>query len=98
MTCCRCWIEVATVQQLDLFPYDVLTPTEREDLLRRIRNAYWSLRNLRGGRFGQAARRRHYRFVANQKKTPAISRRIEKGDFGFSSVLQGAVTSIEAML
>lgn len=56
------------MQQIELFPFDELTTAERKDLLQRIRNAYWSLRNLRGGRFGQAARRRHYRFVASQKK------------------------------
>lgn len=61
-------IKVSSVQQLELFPFEELSATERRDLLGRIRNAYWSLRNLRGGRFGQAARRRHYRFVADQKK------------------------------
>ena len=55
------------MQQLDLFPFNELTLEDRRDLLRRIRNAYWNLRNLRGGRFGQAAMRRHYRFVASQK-------------------------------
>jgi len=61
-------IKVAQVQQIELFPFEELSPAERKDLLGQIRNAYWSLRNLRGGRFGQAARRRHYRFVASQKK------------------------------
>lgn len=59
---------MAQVQQIELFPFEELTSAERKDLLLRIRNAYWNLRNLRGGRFGQAARRRHYRFVASQKK------------------------------
>jgi hypothetical protein len=56
------------VQQLELFSFEELTPQERKDLLHRIRGAYWHLRNLRGGRFGQAARRRHYRYVADIKK------------------------------
>lgn len=33
-----------------------------------IRNSYWHLRNLRGGRFGEARRRKQYRLVAVQKK------------------------------
>lgn len=41
---------------------------ERRKILGEIRRAYGHLRNLRGGRHGQAARRRHYRMVAAQKK------------------------------
>ncbi|MNN28298.1 hypothetical protein D3C81_1418620 [compost metagenome] len=41
------------LQQIELFPFEELSPAERKDLLGQIRNAYWSLRNLRGGRFGR---------------------------------------------
>lgn len=42
-----------------------------------IRNSYWHLHNLRGGRFGEACRRKQYRLVAVQKKTPAVGRRLK---------------------
>jgi hypothetical protein len=54
--------------QLELFPWEVLTLQDKAQIFGDIRRAYWHIRNLRGGRFGQAARRRHYRNVAAQKK------------------------------
>lgn len=54
--------------QLELFPFVALSPEERQAILLTIRQAYWQLRNLRGGRFGQARARRLYRAVAVQKK------------------------------
>lgn len=54
--------------QLELFPFDVLTQQERKTIYGTIRQAYWHLRNQRGGRFGQAKARRLYRAVAEQKK------------------------------
>jgi len=54
--------------QLELFPFEELTISERRQIETDIRNGYWHLRNLRGGRFGQAARRRHYRRIALQKE------------------------------
>jgi hypothetical protein len=54
--------------QLELFPFDVLSDQELQHVCRVIRNHYWYLRNLRGGRFGDARRRKQYRLVADQKK------------------------------
>jgi len=54
--------------QLELFPFDCLTAADRQAIYSLIRNSYWHLRNLRGGRFGQARARKHYRLVACQKK------------------------------
>jgi len=54
--------------QLQLFPWDSLTPADLKNIHSRIRNSYWHVRNLRGGRFSQAALRRHYRMIANEKK------------------------------
>lgn len=54
--------------QLELFPFDTISPADRYSLLQQVRQGYWHLRNLRGGRFGLAARRRHYRFIARIKK------------------------------
>jgi hypothetical protein len=54
--------------QLELFPYDSLTPGERSAVQSEIRRHYWFIRNLRDGRFGQARLRKHYRMVAAQKK------------------------------
>jgi hypothetical protein len=34
----------------------------------RALNEYWHVRNLRGAKWGQAARRRHYRKIAVHKK------------------------------
>jgi len=54
--------------QLELFPFDTLSPAERKAIQISIRQAYWQLRNIRGGRFGQARARKLYRQVAEQKK------------------------------
>jgi hypothetical protein len=54
--------------QLELFPFDELTPGELALICRSIRNSYWQLRNLRGARWGEAKARRYYRIVAVQKK------------------------------
>jgi hypothetical protein len=68
---CRLLIKVGLVQQLQLFPRDELAPEERRLLMSQIRGAYWFIRNLRGGRLGDAPRRNHYRKVA------AIKRRLQ---------------------
>lgn len=54
--------------QLELFPFDALSPAERKAIQISIRQAYWQLRNSRGGRFSQARERRLYRAVAEKKK------------------------------
>jgi hypothetical protein len=56
------------MQQIELFPFEVLSADEVDRVCGRIRNSYWHVRNLRKGRFGQAALRRHYREIAAQKK------------------------------
>lgn len=56
-------------RQLDLFGYYDLTAEQVSEILGEILRHYWFLRNLRGGRFGQAAARRHYRAVAKHKKS-----------------------------
>jgi hypothetical protein len=54
--------------QLELFPFEGLTRAERVGIHAEIRRNYWYIRNLRGGRFGQARLRKHYRLVEVQKK------------------------------
>lgn len=54
--------------QLELFPFDTLSPVERQNIYSLIRNCYWYLRNLRGGRFGQARARKQYRLVEAPKR------------------------------
>lgn len=54
--------------QLELFPYDSLTSEQCTAIYREIRTRYWYIRNLRGGRFGQARLRKEYRRVEVQKK------------------------------
>jgi hypothetical protein len=54
--------------QLELFAFDQLGPAELCRIHTTIRNAYWHIRNLRGGKFGQARLRRAYRVVEVEKK------------------------------
>lgn len=54
--------------QLELFSWEVLSDSERHQIYGDIRNAYWHVRNLRKGRFGQAALRKQYRQIEGQKK------------------------------
>ncbi|AKU20989.1 hypothetical protein ACZ75_05250 [Massilia sp. NR 4-1] len=62
-----CCINIARMQ-LELFPFDQLSTVELRMAFSLIRNSYWHIRNLRGGRFGQGRARSHYRAVARQKK------------------------------
>lgn len=54
--------------QLELFPFDQISPVELANTFRIIRNSYWQLRNLRGARWGEARARKQYRLVAEHKK------------------------------
>ncbi len=54
--------------QLELFPWQYLSASDQVHVLTEIRRSYWHIRNLRNGRFGQAAKRRYYRRIADQKK------------------------------
>lgn len=63
--------------QLELFPFEPVTPGELELIYRSIRHSYWHLRNLRAARWGEAKARKHYRLVAAQKKTPTHGSRIK---------------------
>src|SRR5476649_156987 len=68
-TILQCWrYAIIALMQLELFPFDVLNDLEKQAVFRRIRNHYWYIRNLRGGRFGQARVRKQYRMVQAQKK------------------------------
>jgi exosortase/archaeosortase len=51
-------IDIIALMQLELFPFDALSQQERKTIYSTIRQAYWHLRNQRGGRFGQAKARR----------------------------------------
>ncbi len=53
--------------QLELFPWEPLTPHEKAAAYRSIRNQYWSLRNLRG-EYHEARIRGIYRRIASEKK------------------------------
>ncbi len=54
--------------QLELFAFDHIDSDELFLIRATIRNAYWHIRNLRGGKFGQARLRRAYRLVEGEKK------------------------------
>lgn len=56
------------MHQLELFAFDRLDPAELCSIHTAIRNAYWHIRNLRSGTFGQARLRRAYRLVEGEKK------------------------------
>jgi hypothetical protein len=57
----------SVMQQLELFAFDQIGPAELCRIHTAIRNAYWHIRNLRGGKFGQARLRRAYRLVEVEK-------------------------------
>jgi hypothetical protein len=65
--------------QLSLFPSDILSVAEQGAIFSSIRRSYWHIRNLRGGRFSQAALRRHYREVQRQKNRLQVGG-VEHGD------------------
>lgn len=52
------------MQQLDLVGWQAMDPAEYTAIFVSIRQSYYVLRNLRGGRFGQARARKEYRRVA----------------------------------
>lgn len=54
--------------QLQLIPYEYISPIEMTAMVGEIRQAYWFIRNLRGGKFTQAKLRRYYRKVEAHKK------------------------------
>ena len=54
--------------QLELFAFDSLAPEQLGQIYGTIRNAYWHIRTLRAGVFGQARLRRAYRLVEVEKK------------------------------
>lgn len=61
------FVKIAEMQ-LELFQFDHLSDHEFAHVVGEIRRHYWHIRNLRGGRFGQARLRKHYRDVSHQKK------------------------------
>lgn len=61
------FVKIAEMQ-LELFQFDQLSDHEFARVVGEIRRHYWHIRNLRGGRFGQARLRKHYRDVSQQKK------------------------------
>jgi hypothetical protein len=64
----HCVFDSIAHMQIQLFPYDSLTTDELSKIYADIRRSYWWIRNLRGGRFGQARLRKHYRLVEVKKK------------------------------
>lgn len=53
--------------QLDLIEWNQLSPARYHQVIRLMRAEYWWIRNLRGGKFGQARLRKQYRKVAALK-------------------------------
>lgn len=51
------------MHQIDLIPWNEITPARYQQIVRNIRTSYWYIRNLRGGKFGQARARKEYRKV-----------------------------------
>ena len=54
--------------QLELFPFDDLSESEKRYIIARIRNSYWHIRSLRKADYAQASLRKHYRRVQAEKK------------------------------
>ncbi len=51
------------MHQIDLIPWNEISPGRYQHIVRVIRSHYWYIRNLRGGKFGQARLRKEYRKV-----------------------------------
>jgi len=56
------------MQQLLLFPWNDLSDSEKGRVFDFIRSQYWWIRNLRRWRGSDAARRKAYRVIEDQKK------------------------------
>jgi hypothetical protein len=65
--------------QLELFPFDPLSPDQVRYHCREIRNAYWFIRNSRSIAIGWAVKRRHYRIAEKHKKSLLLAG-FEKGE------------------
>jgi predicted Fe-S protein YdhL (DUF1289 family) len=65
---------IIALMQLELFPWETLTASEKKAIIQEIRNGYWYLRHFRS-HYQQADRRRIYRRIEGKKKTPATGRR-----------------------
>lgn len=51
------------MEQIDLIPWNEISSGRYEQIVRIVRSHYWYIRNLRGGKFGQARARKEYRKV-----------------------------------
>lgn len=51
------------MQQIELISWNEISPARYDQVVRIIRSHYWYIRNLRGGKFGQARARKEYRKV-----------------------------------
>ncbi|WP_428717297.1 hypothetical protein [Undibacterium curvum] len=56
------------MQQLDFFGYVYLSVAEKQQIYKIIRAHYWTVRNSRKWRYGDAPRRKAYRKIEAQKK------------------------------
>lgn len=63
-----------------------MTEEETRAVAREIRHLYYFIRTLRRG-VNDAPRRRYYRKIAAQKKTPARGRHFNEGGAGLADVL-----------
>lgn len=54
--------------QLELFPFDVLSVSEKQHIFEKIRGHYWFIRNCRKNPIHDARRRKFYRLIEAEKK------------------------------
>jgi len=61
------------MQQLELFPFVHLSVHEKQQIYKNIRSYYWTVRNTRKWRYGDAPRRKAYRKIEVEKKRLLMS-------------------------
>lgn len=59
--------------QLELFPFEPLSVSEKQQIYRMIRNHYWFIRDCRKTAIHDARRRRFYRLIEVEKKRLMLS-------------------------
>ncbi|WP_232064041.1 hypothetical protein [Undibacterium sp. YM2] len=59
--------------QLELFPFEPMSVAEKQQIFEIIKRHYWTIRNTRSWRFGDAPRRKAYRRIEVEKKRLMMS-------------------------
>ncbi len=70
------------MEQLELFPFEPLTVSQKQHIYEIIRGHYWHIRNCRKTSMHDARRRKYYRLIEVDKKRlrlPGVDKREMRG-------------------